>query len=97
MIRDAGQDSCRCRKKEQKKFFAAGICEISHHALAKKGASYPRKEECSMTMKPKKRPPEMVDAIIAEQRRRNHTDVLGSYTGVPWDEWEEPVQDADDL
>ena len=25
------------------------------------------------------------------------TDVLGSYTGVPWDEWDDPVQDADDL
>ncbi len=50
-----------------------------------------------MTMKPKKRPQEMVDAIIAEQQRKNRTDVLGSYTGVPWDEWEEPVQDADDL
>ena len=38
-----------------------------------------------------------VEAIIAEQRKKNPTDVLGSYTGVPWDEWDEPVQDADDL
>ena len=44
-----------------------------------------------------KRPIEMVDAIIAEQRKKDPTDVLGSYTGVPWDEWDDPVQDADDL
>ena len=45
----------------------------------------------------KKRPIERVDAIIAEQRKKDPTDVLGSYTGVPWDEWDDPVQDADDL
>ncbi len=50
-----------------------------------------------MSERKRKRPPELVDAIIAEQRRKNPTDVLGSWTGVPWDEWEEPVQDADDL
>ena len=50
-----------------------------------------------MTERKKKRPTELVDAIIAEQRRKDHTDVLGSYTGVPWDEWDDPVQDADDL
>lgn len=44
-----------------------------------------------------KRPQELVDAIIAQQRSKNQTDVLGSYTGVPWDEWDDPVQDADDL
>ena len=44
-----------------------------------------------------KRPKEMVDAIIQEARKKNPYDVLGSYTGVPWDEWDEPVQDADDL
>ena len=27
----------------------------------------------------------------------SHTDVQGMYTGVPWNENEEPVQDADDL
>ena len=42
-------------------------------------------------------PPELVEAIISEQRRRDPTDVLGSWTGVPWDEHDEPVQDADDL
>jgi len=47
--------------------------------------------------KTRKRPVELVEAIIAEQRKKNPTDVLGSYTGVPWDEWDEPVQDADDL
>ena len=44
-----------------------------------------------------KRPRELVDAIINAQRRKDMTDVLGSYTGVPWDEFDEPVQDADDL
>ncbi len=45
----------------------------------------------------RKRAKDLVEAIIAEQRRKDPTDVLGSWTGVPWDEWEEPVQDADDL
>ena len=45
-----------------------------------------------------KRPKEMVDAIIREARKKNPWDVLGSYTGVPWDDDEDaPVQDADDL
>ncbi len=50
-----------------------------------------------MSERKTKRPRDLVDAIIAEQRRKDRTDVLGSWTGVPWDEWEEPVQDADDL
>lgn len=50
-----------------------------------------------MTKRPKRRPDDLVEAIIASQRRKDPTDVLGSYTGVPWDEWDEPVQDADDL
>lgn len=57
----------------------------------------PLKEGCMMTERKKKRPTELVDAIIAEQRRKDRTDVLGSYTGVPWDEWDDPVQDVDDL
>jgi len=44
-----------------------------------------------------KRPTEMVEAILRSQRQKDPTDVLGSYTGVPWDEWDNPVQDADDL
>lgn len=45
-----------------------------------------------------KRPDELVQAIIREARKKNPYDVLGSYTGVPWDEeWDVPVQDADDL
>ena len=47
--------------------------------------------------RPLKRPPDLVEAIICEQRRRDPTDVLGSWTGVPWDPDDEPVQDADDL
>ena len=50
-----------------------------------------------LTNRPIRRSPELVEAIIREQRRRDPTDVLGSYTGVPWDDHEEPVQDADDL
>ena len=44
-----------------------------------------------------KRPKDMVQAIINEQRRKHPTDPLGSWTGVPYDEDEVPVQDADDL
>lgn len=44
-----------------------------------------------------KRPKVMVDALVESARQRSHTDVLGSWTGVPWDEEDEPVQDADDL
>lgn len=50
-----------------------------------------------MSESKRRRPRDLVDAIIAEQRKKDRTDVLGSYTGVPWDDWEEPVQDADDL
>lgn len=57
------------------------------------------KEGLTMTQRRQKRnrPADLVEAIIAEQRRKDPTDVLGSYTGVPWDEWDDPVQDADDL
>ncbi|MGN0778274.1 MAG: hypothetical protein ACI4MJ_03925 [Aristaeellaceae bacterium] len=44
-----------------------------------------------------RRPKDMVKAIIREQQKKNPTDPLGSWTGVPLDEDEEPVQDADDL
>ncbi len=50
-----------------------------------------------MTEKPRKRNKALVDAMIADAWRKDPTDVLGSWTGVPWDEWDEPVQDADDL
>ena len=45
----------------------------------------------------KSRPESLVDAIIREQRKKDPTDVQGSYTGVPWDDEDTPVQDADDL
>ena len=45
----------------------------------------------------RRRSKDLVQAIIAEQRKKDPTDVLGSYTGVPWDEDETPVQDVDDL
>ncbi len=50
-----------------------------------------------MSERPMRRDRNLVEAIIAEARRKDRTDVLGSWTGVPWDEWEEPVQDVDDL
>ena len=50
-----------------------------------------------MDKKQRRRPVDWKEAILERQRQRSHTDVLGSYTGVPWDEDEEPVQDADDL
>lgn len=48
---------------------------------------------------PPKRHREMTDLLHkqAMELDRSQTDVLGSYTGVPWDEDETPVQDADDL
>lgn len=45
----------------------------------------------------RRRAKDLVDAIIADQRKKDPNDPLGSWTGVPWDEWDEPVQDADDL
>ena len=50
-----------------------------------------------MTKRPVRRAPELVEAILREQRRKDPTDVLGSYTGVPWDDHDDPVQDSDDL
>ena len=38
-----------------------------------------------------------VDKILQESQEKNPTDVLGSWTGVPWNPEEAPVQDADDL
>ena len=52
---------------------------------------------------PPKRHREMTEALYRQAlyrqaQERSHTDVLGSYTGVPWDDDDEaPVQDADDL
>ena len=38
------------------------------------------------------------ETLADAQRRMSRTDVLGSWTGVPWEDAdEEPVQDADDL
>ena len=47
---------------------------------------------------PPKRHRDMTDALYRQAQERSHTDVLGSYTGVPWEDDDEmPVQDADDL
>ena len=37
------------------------------------------------------------DSLMGLQPQRIDTDPLGSYTGVPQEPEEEPVQDADDL
>lgn len=51
-----------------------------------------------MDKKRPKCPSALVRTLSDAQQRQSHTDVLGSWTGVPWrDEDEEPVQDADDL
>ncbi len=50
-----------------------------------------------MSERPHRRPRDLVSAIIAEAHRKNPTDPQGSWTGVPWDDHEEPVQDVDDL
>jgi len=34
---------------------------------------------------------------LRDQAHETHSDVLGSYTGTPYDIGEEPVQDVDDL
>ena len=62
-----------------------------------KGRILQAKEGLQMSERKRKRPANLVEEIIAEQRKKDPTDVLGSWTGVPWDEWDEPVQDADDL
>lgn len=54
-------------------------------------------KEVDKKKRPLKRAPDLVEAIICEQRKHDPTDVLGSWTGVPWDADDEPVQDADDL
>lgn len=48
-------------------------------------------------MKKKKRRPELVEEILQESKAKHPTDVLGSWTGVPWNAEDTPVQDADDL
>ena len=63
----------------------------AHTACGREGCTVKQRKQIN------RRPIELVDAIIAEQRKKDPTDVLGSYTGVPWDEWDDPVQDADDL
>lgn len=45
----------------------------------------------------KRRPPMSPPVEAMLDTPPSHTDVQGMYTGVPWDEQDEPVQDADDL
>lgn len=48
-------------------------------------------------MSKKKHRGKAVDKILKESQKKNPTDVLGSWTGVPHNPNEAPVQDADDL
>ena len=45
----------------------------------------------------KKQAPEVHERIQPAQLRSELNDPQGSYTGVPADPWEVPVQDQDDL
>ena len=45
----------------------------------------------------KKEAPRVQERVQPAQLRSELTDPQGSYTGVPSDPWEVPVQDADDL
>ena len=45
----------------------------------------------------KKKQPKLLAAMLREAQCKHPTDVLGSWTGVPADPAETPVQDADDL
>jgi len=45
----------------------------------------------------KKQAPEVHERIQPAQLRSELSDPQGSYTGVPADPWEMPVQDQDDL
>ena len=65
---------------------------------SKAGQTASRKEECRMDRKRPLHPSPLVKTLADAQRRMSHTDVLGSWTGVLWEDAdEEPVQDADDL
>lgn len=65
---------------------------------SKAGQTASRKEECRMDRKRPLHPSPLVKTLADAQRRMSRTDVLGSWTGVPWEDAdEEPVQDADDL
>ena len=61
-----------------------------------RGVEVHDRREGGMTMRPK-RHQDMNDVLVRRAQLHSETDVLGSWTGVPWDEDEEPVQDADDL
>ena len=47
--------------------------------------------------KKSRRPRQLTEALRWAAQRRSPTDPQGSWTGVPLDRDEEPVQDADDL
>lgn len=65
---------------------------------SKAGQTAFRKEECRMDRKRPLHSSPLVKTLADAQRRMSRTDVLGSWTGVPWEDAdEEPVQDADDL
>ncbi len=46
---------------------------------------------------PDQSPTNYVVDLFGADEMRSHTDILGSYTGVPMDGREQPIQDVDDL
>ena len=87
-----------CKKRQiapcaRSAFVISSVTRNSHHEKAAAWAFC----LCKGGMRMGKRNSDLVRELIRQAREKNVTDVLGSWTGVPWDEWEEPVQDADDL
>ena len=65
--------------------------------MARFAPGYAEKTKGGERMSKKKRPPKVVEDMLAISQEKHATDVLGSWTGVPWNPEDAPVQDADDL
>ena len=80
------------------------ICKASKHFLLpeitlilRRAPGHAEKTKGGRFMGKKKHHGKAVDKILQESQEKTPTDVLGSWTGVPWNPEEAPVQDADDL
>ena len=65
--------------------------------ILRRAPGHDEKTKGGRFMGKKKHRGKAVDKILQESQEKNPTDVLGSWTGVPWNPEEAPVQDADDL
>ena len=65
--------------------------------ILRRAPGHAEKTKGGRFMGKKKHRGKAVDKILQESQKKNPTDVLGSWTGVPWNPEEAPVQDADDL